>query len=482
MPVEKSCRVLIIGAGISGLGAAQKLQENGITDFLVLEATDRIGGRIKTMKRTAGRYNYVLELGAGWIHGITGNPVFQIAKQNKLLVQPKGHKLKTDPRLVTCEKQYRSTDGQEVPRAIYEPVHRAYRRALCEADEIYAKGLPQDIKKDMGLGDFLYKSVMKEIDEPCKDKRKLMEEVLRSRLIFETTISGCHDMNEVSLANIGSYSELNGGHVVLPNGYESVINVVKAKIPKEHILTNHPVIRIEYDMLDDNKCKVYCQNGRTFKAEFVILTASVGFLKENAADLFHPSLSSEKLKAIENIGFGTVDRIYAEFENLNFIPESHVGELYLTKRKEQVTNETEWHGKLFTFYVQNTPRANILTTWISGHQAEMMEQASEDEIKCAIKTVLQKYLGVEVPVPRNIIKTTWHSNPYFRGSYSYVKVGASVRDIQILAEPVVNKSSQKPILLFAGEATEQNFYSTTHGALLSGQREADRILTFMNEI
>lgn len=60
-----ACRVLVIGAGISGLSAARHLQKNGITDVTILEATDKAGGRIHTEKFGNG----LVELGAQWIHG-----------------------------------------------------------------------------------------------------------------------------------------------------------------------------------------------------------------------------------------------------------------------------------------------------------------------------------------------------------------------------------------------------------------------------
>ena len=51
-------KIVIIGAGISGLAAAEKLQQKGWTDYKILEATDRIGGRIKTLKQNQGMWQY----------------------------------------------------------------------------------------------------------------------------------------------------------------------------------------------------------------------------------------------------------------------------------------------------------------------------------------------------------------------------------------------------------------------------------------
>ncbi|OMP10058.1 Amine oxidase [Corchorus olitorius] len=72
--------VIIIGAGISGISAAKVLAENGIEDLVILEASDRIGGRIR--KEKFGGVS--VELGAGWIAGVGGkesNPVWEFAAQ-----------------------------------------------------------------------------------------------------------------------------------------------------------------------------------------------------------------------------------------------------------------------------------------------------------------------------------------------------------------------------------------------------------------
>uniref|UniRef100_A0A672NK47 Spermine oxidase n=1 Tax=Sinocyclocheilus grahami TaxID=75366 RepID=A0A672NK47_SINGR len=74
-----------------------------------------------------------------------------------------------------------------------------------------------------------------------------------------------------------------------------------------------------------------------------------------------------------------------------------------------------------------------------------------------------------IPKPRRILRSSWGSNPYIRGSYSFTRVGSSGRDVEKLAEPLPYIKNTK--VLFAGEATHRKYYSTTHGALLSGQRE-----------
>eukprot|EP01117_Protostelium_nocturnum_P010441 TRINITY_DN3758_c0_g2_i5.p1 TRINITY_DN3758_c0_g2~~TRINITY_DN3758_c0_g2_i5.p1 ORF type:complete len:244 (-),score=76.90 TRINITY_DN3758_c0_g2_i5:158-889(-) len=75
--MSSNMKVIVIGAGISGLSAASTLVDNGITDFLLLEGRDRIGGRI----HQAPEFSCPIDLGASWIHGVQkGNPLLELAE------------------------------------------------------------------------------------------------------------------------------------------------------------------------------------------------------------------------------------------------------------------------------------------------------------------------------------------------------------------------------------------------------------------
>ncbi len=71
--------------------------------------------------------------------------------------------------------------------------------------------------------------------------------------------------------------------------------------------------------------------------------------------------------------------------------------------------------------------------------------------------------------PEKYFLTRWSQDPYSLGSYSYLPVGATGEDRDLLAAPESNR------LFFSGEATHRHFPATTHGAYLSGLREAKRI-------
>lgn len=74
-------------------------------------------------------------------------------------------------------------------------------------------------------------------------------------------------------------------------------------------------------------------------------------------------------------------------------------------------------------------------------------------------------------------RTQWHSNRHFRGTYSFRGINATTLDVspKDLQVPLTN-SKGTPVVQFAGEATNFNHYSTVHGAIETGWREAQRLI------
>lgn len=62
------------------------------------------------------------------------------------------------------------------------------------------------------------------------------------------------------------------------------------------------------------KVTVTCVDGSTYTADHVIFTASLGVLKDRHQTLFTPKLPDKKVKAIESIAYGTIGKIFLEFD------------------------------------------------------------------------------------------------------------------------------------------------------------------------
>ncbi|XP_057662975.1 peroxisomal N(1)-acetyl-spermine/spermidine oxidase [Diorhabda carinulata] len=501
-----TCKVIIIGAGMAGLSAAYHLAKNNFTDFKILEARKRIGGRIVQIPIGAEK----VELGANWIHGVLGNPVYELAMQHGLvdiMAYPKPHKI------VAATEQ-----GKQVPFAILREIYEAYLCFLkrCEEYFISQYSPPEGIDS---VGDHLRLEISLYLDK-IKDEgeRRLRESIFECLLKRETCISGCDDMNEIDLLELGSYEELQGGNIVLPNGYSSILEPLKNAIPNENLLLNHPVKTVKWNIKkncnstsqpedsdsDDsdrtvieslpnsNNCsresscektldnkprvEVICDNGKKFLGEHLICTLPLGVLKHTAVNMFHPPLPDFKLEAIDRLLFGTVNKILLEYER-PFLHPNITEVLLLWNNESDKTSDISkyWFKKIYSF---TKISETVILGWISGKEAEYMETLSNDVIIETCTKILRKFLNDPfIPKPKGCICTGWHKQQYTRGSYTAIAVGASQIDIEYLAQPIFDEEEKEPVLLFAGEHTHSSFYSTVHGAYLSGRTAAQIIMT-----
>lgn len=229
-----------------------------------------------------------------------------------------------------------------------------------------------------------------------------------------------------------------------------------------------------------------CENGRTITAEHVICTLPLGVLKRAAQDLFEPSLPAYKLEAINRLMFGTVDKIFLEYERPFLNP--GVSEVMLLWDDGQLSEVEKrdisktWFRKIYSFTkITDT----LLLGWISGRAAEHMEKLTTTEVAETCTTILRQFLNDPfVPTPKNCLRTSWYSQPYTRGSYTAMAVGASQLDIRSLAEPLFPDETRRGekgetdtiLIAFAGEHTHSSFYSTVHGAYLTGRTAAELLL------
>lgn len=179
-----------------------------------------------------------MELGANWIHGVLGNPMYEIAMANGLvdIVQvPKPHKI-----VAATE------EGKQISFKILQEIYEAYVCFLRRCEEYYiCNYLPpagiHSVGEHIGLESVLY---LEKHSEP--ELRHIKQLVFDCLLKRETCISGCHNMEEIDLLELGSYTELQGGNITLPSGYSKILEPLSRDIPPEKILKKHPVSSINW--------------------------------------------------------------------------------------------------------------------------------------------------------------------------------------------------------------------------------------------
>jgi len=114
---------------------------------------------------------------------------------------------------------------------------------------------------------------------------------------------------------------------------------------------------------------------------------------------------------------------------------------------------------------------NCLVTFGFGEQGKIIESMTEAQLIADVTPALQKMFGSAAKAPRRAFVTSWNSDPYAGGAYSFQAVNCTSQDHVTLATP----ASQS--LLFAGEHTHELYRATVHGAFLSVEREADRVIS-----
>ncbi|XP_064631276.1 spermine oxidase-like [Lineus longissimus] len=485
--MAKECpKIIIIGAGIAGISAVAELYKQGFTNTVILEAQDIIGGRIQT--RHFGDSH--IELGAQWIHGKDGNPLYSLASQHDLIPTEKCHRYE-DP---NKESFFYFQNGEKIDSEILTDVERFFTTTSCHLDQYYRNGLTCEDSKS--VGEVFYKEFQEHLDKSSEslDVKRQKQAVFDWYCREECADTGCHSIYDASVNGWGLFYECGGQiEVNLSTGYRPILELILAKIPKEAILLNKPVEHILWHE-GETPCTnasqpvtLQCKDGGTFSADHVIVTASAGFLKQNANSMFHPPLPKRKMDALKGIGFGTVDKIFLEFEKPFW--EEHCDGMHFVWSGDEPFQldcidaeqdvDREWYKSLLGFQtVTNHP--NILLGWIAGTAARQMESCSDDMVLKVSMAVLRRFTGnPDIPQPVKFFRTNWHSNPYVCGSYSYLSVAGHTTDFATLAEPLPSK--QNPQVLFAGEATSSHHFSTTHGAYSSGVRAAHSIIQIYNK-
>lgn len=116
---------------------------------------------------------------------------------------------------------------------------------------------------------------------------------------------------------------------------------------------------------------------------------------------------------------------------------------------------------------ENGKHPPVLISFMAGKASYDVEKVDSDaDIVSSVLGVLRKMYGKEkVPMgtkPVHSVVTRWGTDPYSKGAYSYVSVGCSGDDYDIIADPAFDGT-----VYFAGEHTNRNHPTTCAGAMLS---------------
>lgn len=445
--VEKA-QVVIIGAGAAGLAAASKLGESGFS-VLLLEARDRLGGRIFT--RCEPGCAAPIELGAEFIHGLPPEIFGPLAGSGADIVEVEG-------------QNWCVSKGELGPCRFFSRV-----------DSILEK--MDDSVPDESFLDFLNRR----FPNPQHDPKQ--EEARRRALGYVSGFNAA-DPDRVGVHWLvrGMRAEriIDGQHAFrIRKGYADLVEIFRRRLQNHRVEVRTNCI-VESVRWGPAQAEVTFRCGQAvskLRASRVITTQPLSLLKLRRPAMgaieFTPPLPREKLDALETLEMGEVVRLVLRFRHAFWkdISAPTAGRGKTLANMSFLFSEDDWFP---TWWTTMPMKAPLLTAWAPFRSAEKLFHCAPSLLVQRSCQTLSELLAVKVDDLANWLEGAyfhdWQSDPFSRGAYSYGKVGADGAHTA-LAAPLENT------IFFAGEATDTSGNNgTVHGAIASGYRAAAQIL------
>ncbi|KAM9898186.1 hypothetical protein OXX79_006453 [Metschnikowia pulcherrima] len=450
--------VIIIGAGMAGIKTAGDLYKAGEKNTLILEARDRLGGRLKSEKATLNpKVSY--DFGASWFHDGLQNPLFEKAKTlgNVNYFYDDG------------KYKYVSEDCKEVPAWDYE-------RIIKDVDTFGQIYFQDPNHEDISVRELCSIYLEKHKSELTETQLKYAQQVVRLWLELWDGISW--EYASAKHAFLWGVEHV-GRNAYVKNGYRTVyqneLDELPQKYQKHNILLNTQVAHIDYS--DKSSVTVTTSAGAVFTADYLVVTAPMSVLRiDDASDAqfirWSPPLPARIANMMPGCEYGSLGKVVFEFERC-FWPEDVHRFYVLASELSAEGSARPWQNPTLIVNYKAMSNVSSLVCLTQDPVSKQIERMSPNEIWQLFEPIISQFATGKVEKPFNVLKTEWNNDPWIRGSYSAGRIGTQMTDdiCAIMANGVSNR------VRFAGaETMEGPSNGCAHGAFYSGEREARFIL------
>ena len=427
-------RVLVVGAGIAGLTVANALAHGGV-ECVVLEARDRIGGRLHTVDLAGSP----VDLGGSWIHMPGGaNPMRAFARQADVLCRS------ADP--VPEMAVFDCGEDRRLPAAEAEATLDLYLEAFPEAAVRLAAELGPDASAADGIEAFVTAAGL----APGRERRA------RQTLYGAVEAESADLAERQSLRWMWNEIEYEGNYFgdVPDGGYRRLVDAMATGID---LRLGVEVTEVAHTA---GGVRVRCADGTSEEGSHVVATVPLGVLKRGAPR-FVPALPPDRLAAIGRLGFGRFEKVVLRFDEPFWRAEGFPHLMIFPRDPGQ------W--MVWALGLDAFGAGPALVFFVFHSDAVRLSEPAGGAARWALD-LLAEAIGRPCPAPAGVAVTSWASDPYTGGAYTHIPPGARPADADLLGEPVGGR------LLFAGEHTQSARLAYADGAMTSGIREAKRLL------
>lgn len=415
-------RIAVIGAGMAGLAAARALRDAG-AEVTVFEARDRIGGRVWTDRSWPG---LPVDMGASWIHGLTGNPLTALALEAGAALHP------TDYASAAAFGR-----GRERPYP-------------AEPWEMLAAAQEQAWQADRDLS--LRAAV--EASPDWATMTSAERDAFRAAVHRMVEHEYGADWGALSAWSYDEAEAFGGGDALFPQGYDQLATHA-ARGLAIRLGARLTAVRATRDGL-----RLTFADGSETEADAMVCTLPLGVLQSGDVT-FDPPLAPARQAAIESLGMGLLNKCWLRFDAPPPVPAAD----WILNLGPPADLWPEWVNP------SAAAPAPLLLAFNAGPRAEEVEALDDAATLSSAHAALKGMFGSAFPAPRAAKVSRWRADPFAYGSYSFHAIGSGADTRRALAG--LDWDGQ---LAFAGEAASADHPSTVHGAWLSGLAAAEALL------
>jgi len=417
--------VVVIGAGMAGVTAARNAVRAGL-DVVVVESTDRVGGRILTARDFASD---PVEHGAEFVHTDHADtwPEIKAGGFDTLECRP-------------ADGYLMSMDGRRSPELFSDPT-------LVEMGDLLG-AVEQFAGPERSAADFIDERGLRGVARAMADQ---MLTVHPLGGLDQLSMEGIRDDRVIELER-GTDWRLTAGYDALPAWIGAGLDV----------RFETRVTEIDWT---DAGAAVVCADGECIEARSAVCTLPIGVLKSGAIR-FSPELPAPKWRALNGLDMGAVLKVLVRFSE-RFWPET------LTMLGCDGPVRLYWTP----LYGRDDPEP-VLTAYVGGHRARALSAMTEADATATVLADLDRLFPDDKPsqLARDTRRVDWCTNENTRGGYSYVRLGgAGAR--AALAAPDTGA------LFWAGDGTTTTtIAAVVHAAYATGVRAAHEVTRYLSGV
>jgi monoamine oxidase len=414
--------VAVIGAGLAGLAAARALVEHGI-EVEIFEASDRIGGRARTIEE--GHPDLPVELGPEFVHG-TPDSTLNLVRE------------------ASAEIEHLDTQNH-----VWNDGHLVHERRMWRK-----------------LGRLIDPAKHLTHDESAREYLEHAHMTPKDAQLFTMLVEGFYaaPLDDISIESIaaddsGAGEEQAPSATRIRGGYAKLVGWLGSRLAQLRVPVHHGFVLRRVDW--SGECVKLHGIDRYAEANRLVVTVPISILQSDDLQ-FQPQLVEHR-GVLDQLAMGQVVKLVMCLREPvwgRYAPHT----VEFVHRDELVFP---------TFWLRSRGRAHQVTAWAGGpHAISIMGWSKADLVEQALVAVAESLRMPASELIEALMHVHFHDyahDPFARGAYSYTRVGG-MHAADTLARPLGNR------LYFAGEATDPDYEGTVAGALASGVRAANQLI------